>query len=72
MALRAELVEVATSNDREKIVGALFDLDSALLRRQPAPQSQAIEHAFVYPSTHLIPLLTRTLERVVDTRVGFS
>ena len=59
MALQAELIEVATLNDREEIIGSLFDLDSALLRRQPAPQSQAIEHAFVHANTHLIPPLAR-------------
>jgi hypothetical protein len=37
----------------------LLDLEPALLRRQPPPRSQAIEFAFTYANTHLIPQLTR-------------
>jgi hypothetical protein len=37
----------------------LLDLDPAILRRRPAPPSQAIEFAFTYARTHLIPLLSR-------------
>jgi hypothetical protein len=59
VAFQAELIEVATVNDRGDFIGAFLDLDPALLRHQPPPQSQAIEHAFVYANTHLIPLLTR-------------
>jgi len=36
----------------------LLDLDPAILRHQPPPPSQAIEFAFTYAKTHLIPLLT--------------
>jgi ankyrin repeat protein len=53
------LIENATLNDREEFIFALLDLDPALLRRQPPPPSQAIEFAFTYAHTHLIPLLTR-------------
>jgi hypothetical protein len=56
---QAELVGAATLNDRVDIITALLDLDPGLLRRQPPPQSQAIEFAFTYATTHLIPLLTR-------------
>ena len=53
------LIGAATLNDREAFLVALFDLDPAILRRQPPPPSQAIEHAFTYANAHLIPLLTR-------------
>jgi hypothetical protein len=56
---QAGLIGAATLNDRGEIITALLDLDPALLRRQPPPQSQAIEFAFTYARTHLIPLLTR-------------
>jgi len=56
---QAGLIGAATLNDRGDIIGALIDLDPALLRRQPPPQSQAIEFAFTYATTHLIPILTR-------------
>ena len=54
-----DLIETATFNDRGGIIAALLDLDPAILRRQPPPPSQAIEHAFTYTTTHLLPLLTR-------------
>jgi hypothetical protein len=53
------LIGAATLNDRGAIIAALIDLDPAILRRQPPPPSQAIEHAFTYTNAHLIPLLTR-------------
>ena len=53
------LIGAATLNDRGAIITALLDLDPAILRRQPPPPSQAIEFAFTYAKTHLIPLLTR-------------
>jgi ankyrin repeat protein len=56
---QTELIENATLNDREEFIVALFDLDPAVLRRQPPPPSQAIEFAFTYAHTHLISLLTR-------------
>ena len=56
---QAELIGSATLNDREEFIVALLELDPALLRRQPAPPSQAIEFAFTYAHTHLIPLLAR-------------
>jgi hypothetical protein len=56
---QATLIGAATLNDRGEIITALLDLDPALLRRQPPPQSQAIEFAITYAKTHLIPLLTR-------------
>ena len=56
---QAGLIESAALNDRGEFIVALLDLDPALLRRQPPPPSQAIEFAFTYAHTHLIPLLTR-------------
>ncbi len=56
---QAELIGGATLNDREEFIIALLDLDPAILRRQPPPPAQAIEFAFTYANTHLIPLLTR-------------
>jgi ankyrin repeat protein len=56
---QAGLIGRATLKDRGEFVTALFDLDPAILRRQPPPRSQAIEFAFTYVRTHLIPLLTR-------------
>lgn len=53
------LIERATLRDREAFIVALLDLEPALLRRQPAPRSQAIEFAFTYAKPHLIPVLTR-------------
>ena len=49
----------ATLNDRGEFIVALLDLDPAILRRQPPPPSQAIEFAFTYAKTHLLPVLTR-------------
>jgi hypothetical protein len=53
------LIGQATLNDRGEFIVALIDLGPAVLRRQPPPPSQAIEFAFTYSNTHLIPLLTR-------------
>ncbi len=53
------LIEIATLNDREEFIVALFDLEPALLGQQPPTPSQAIEFAITYGHTHLIPLLTR-------------
>jgi hypothetical protein len=56
---QVEVIEQATLNDRRAFVEALLELDPALLRRQPPPRSQAIEHALTYANAHLVPLLTR-------------
>jgi ankyrin repeat protein len=56
---QAEIIETATLKDRGEFITALFDLDPAIRRRQPPPPSQAIEFAFTYARTHLVPLLTR-------------
>jgi hypothetical protein len=56
---QADIIGRATLNDRGEFITALLDLDPAILRRQPPPSSQAIEFAFTYARTHLIPVLTR-------------
>jgi len=56
---QSRLIELATLNDRGKFIAAFLDLDPAILRYRPPPPSQAIEFAFVYKHTHLVPLLTR-------------
>jgi hypothetical protein len=53
------IIERATLRDRADFILALLDLDPALLRRQPPPESKAIEFAFTYAKPHLIPILTR-------------
>ena len=59
VGFQAGLIGTATLNDRGECISALLDLDPALLRRQPPPESQAIEFALTYARTHLIPVLTR-------------
>jgi hypothetical protein len=60
VAFQAEIIEDASfMNDRGKFIGAILDLDPAILRRQPPRPSRAIEWAFMYANTHLLPLLTR-------------
>jgi hypothetical protein len=57
---QVEIIETASFNhDREKFIVALFERDPAILRREPPPPSKAIEWAFMYANTHLLPLLTR-------------
>jgi hypothetical protein len=56
---QANIIERAALQGRGEIIAALLDLDPAILRRQPPPISQALEFAFTYANTHVIPLLTR-------------
>jgi hypothetical protein len=56
---QADIIGAATLKDRREFIAVLLDLEPAILRRQPPPPSQAIEFAFTYVRTHLIPLLTR-------------
>jgi len=53
------LIERATLRDREAFIVALLDLAPALMRHRPRPRSQAIEFAFTYAKTHLIPVITQ-------------
>ena len=60
VSFQAELIETASfQKDRGEFIGVLLDLDPAILRRRPPPASNAIEWAFMYANTHLLPLLTR-------------
>ena len=59
VAVQNRLIELACLNYGSKFIAAFLDLDPAILRRRPPPQSQAIEFAFTYKHTHLVPLLTR-------------
>jgi hypothetical protein len=55
-----DLIGKASFNhDRGTFISALFDLDAAILRHQPPPQSEAIVYALTYAQMELIPLLTR-------------
>ncbi len=60
VAFQARLIDMASfMRDRGEFIRALLDLDPAILRRQPPPESKAIEWAFMYANTHLLPSLTR-------------
>jgi hypothetical protein len=58
VACQAGIIERATLKNRGEFITALLDLGPAILRRRPPPPSQAIEFAFTYARTHLIPILT--------------
>jgi hypothetical protein len=59
VGFQEHLVASAALNDRAAFITALLDRDPAILRVQPRPRSQAIEHALTYGNAHLVPLLTR-------------
>jgi hypothetical protein len=56
---QAGLIERAVLRDREAFLSVLLDLNPAILRSRMPPPSQAIEFAFVYAKTHLLPALLR-------------
>ena len=56
---QTRIIERAALHGRGEFITALLEQNPAITRRQPAPQSQAIEFAFTYGNTHLIPILTR-------------
>ena len=54
------LIEMmALQRDPEQFIAAFLDLGPAILRRRPLARSRAIDWAFMYANTHLLPLLTR-------------
>jgi len=53
------LIERAVLRDRQAFITALLDLNPALRRSRVPPPSQAIEMAFTYAKTHLLPTLLR-------------
>ncbi|MFN7939694.1 MAG: ankyrin repeat domain-containing protein [Bryobacteraceae bacterium] len=59
VGFQARLIEVAVLNDREALLRSFLDLDPALLHSRVPPPSAAIDHAFTYVKTHLLPLLLR-------------
>ncbi len=56
---QTQIIERAALQGRGEFITALLDLNPAILRRQPPPTSQAIEFAFTYANTHVIPVLRR-------------
>jgi hypothetical protein len=56
---QAGLIERAVLRDRPAFITALLDLDPAVLRSRVPPPSKAIEFAFAYAKTHLLPALLR-------------
>ncbi|MBN9657717.1 MAG: ankyrin repeat domain-containing protein [Acidobacteria bacterium] len=59
LPFQARWIEVAVLNDRAALLNGLLDLDPAILHAPVPPPSQAIEFAFTYVKTHLLPLLLR-------------
>jgi ankyrin repeat protein len=53
------LIERAVLRDREAFITALLDLNPAVLRSPVPPPSGAVEFAFTYVKTHLLPTLLR-------------
>jgi hypothetical protein len=56
---QTSLIERATLVGRVEFITALLELNPALLSRRPPPLSQALEFAFTYANTHVVPILTR-------------
>jgi hypothetical protein len=56
---QTRLIERAALHGSGEFVTALLDQNPAILRHKPPPPSQAIEFAFTYANTHVIPVLTR-------------
>jgi hypothetical protein len=60
VGLQAELLEMlAFQRQPREFVAAFLALDPAILRQRPPPPSRAIDWAFMYENTELLPLLTR-------------
>ena len=56
---QTEIIGRAALQGREEFITALLARNPAILKRQPPPASQAIEFAFTYANTHVLPMLTR-------------
>jgi hypothetical protein len=54
-----EIIQRAALQGSGEFITAMLDLNPAILQRQPPPRSQAIEFAFTYANTDVIPILTR-------------
>ncbi len=59
VTFQTRIIERAALHGRGELITALLELDPAILRRQPPPPSHAIEFAFTYAKTHIVPILTR-------------
>ncbi|MGJ5813449.1 ankyrin repeat domain-containing protein [Paludibaculum fermentans] len=59
LQFQARWIEVAVLNDRANLLETFLTLDPAILHTRLPPPSQAIEFAFTYVKTHLLPLLLR-------------
>src|SRR5262245_24377094 len=59
VSFQTGLIGAAVLNDRAALIAALLDFDPAVLHRPAPPPSQAIEFAFTYAKTHLLPMLLR-------------
>ena len=62
---QTKIIGRAALQGRGEFITALLDFNPAILRRQPPPPSQAIEFAFTYANTQVLPVLTR-IWRVPD------
>jgi hypothetical protein len=56
---QTKIIGRAALHGQGQFITALLDMNPAILQRQPPPPSQAIEFAFTYANTHVIPVLTR-------------
>lgn len=59
VTFQTRIIERATLVGRGEFITALFDMNPAILHQQTPPSSQAIEFAFTYANTHVLPVLTR-------------
>lgn len=60
VSFQDQVISTAAFNQGvEAFIVALLDLEPAIIRLQPPPASRAIEWAFMYANTHLLPVLTR-------------
>lgn len=56
---QTQIIEQAALHGRGEFINVMLDQNPAILRCQPPPKSQAIEFAFTYANSHVIPVLTR-------------
>ena len=56
---QTRIIERAALRGHGEFITALLEQAPAIMRRQPPPRSQAIEFAFTYANTNVIPILTR-------------
>jgi len=59
LKFQVRLIELAILNDRAALLDALLDLDPAVLHSRVPPPSAAIDFAFTYVKTQLLPALLR-------------